>query len=76
MDLKQKLIDFGCGAEFVDIALGYSKFYDADKDIESFIEYVEEEYAKVEEAEALKEREKEIVDAAGVLQEFEDEKEF
>lgn len=76
MDLKQKLIDFGCGTEFVDIALGYAKFYDADKDIEVFIEYVEEEHAKVEAAEALKEREKEIVDAAGVLQEFEDEKEF
>lgn len=75
MDLKQKLVDFGCGIEFVDIALGYKEFYNADEDLEKFIEYVEEEHAKVEEAEALKEREKEIVDAAGLLLEFEDEKE-
>lgn len=75
MDLKQKLIDFGCGSEFVDIALGYKKFYNADQDIEIFIEYVETEHAKVEEAEALKEREKEIVNAEALLLEFEDEKE-
>lgn len=75
MDLKQKLVDFGCGSEFVDIALGYKEFYKPDDDIETFIEYVEVEHAKVEEAEALKEREKEIVDAAGLLLEFEDEKE-
>ena len=75
MDLKQKLVDFGCGNEFVEIALGYKEFYNTDEDIEIFIEYVETEHAKVEEAEALKEREKEIVDAAGLLLEFEDEKE-
>ncbi|ADR34063.1 hypothetical protein Sulku_1401 [Sulfuricurvum kujiense DSM 16994] len=75
MDLKQKLVDFGCGNEFVEIALGYKEFYNTDEDIEIFIEYVEVEHAKVEEAEALKEREKEIVDAAGLLLEFEDEKE-
>lgn len=75
MDLKQKLVDFGCGNEFVEIALGYKEFYNPDEDIEIFIEYVETEHAKVEEAEALKEREKEIVDAAGLLLEFEDEKE-
>lgn len=75
MDLKQKLVDFGCGAEFVDIALGYQQFYTPDKDIETFIEYVEEEHAKVEAAESKKEMEKEIVDASGLLLEFEDEKE-
>lgn len=75
MDLKQKLVDFGCGSEFVEIALGYQEFYSTDQDIETFIEYVEEEHAKVEEAEALKEREKEIINAAGLLEEFEDEKE-
>lgn len=75
MDLKQKLVNFGCGSEFVDIALGYKEFYNEDQDIENFIEYVESEHAKVEEAEYLKEREKEIVDAAGLLLEFEDEKE-
>ena len=50
MDLKQKLVDFGCGSEFVDIALEYKEFYNADEDIETFIEYVEVEHAKVEEA--------------------------
>ncbi len=75
MDLKQKLIDFGCGSEFVDIAMGYKEFYNADNDLELFIEYVEAEHAKVEEAEALKEREKEIVNAESLLLEFEDEQE-
>ncbi|OHD91184.1 hypothetical protein [Sulfuricurvum sp. RIFOXYD12_FULL_44_77] len=71
MDLKQKLTDYGCGVEFVDIALGYHQFYNPEHDIETFIEYVEEEHAKVEAAEA----QKEIVDASGLLLEFEDEKE-
>jgi hypothetical protein len=61
MDLKQQLIDFGCGMKFVEIALGYTQFYQPDQDIETFIEYVEEEHAKVEEAEALKELEKETI---------------
>lgn len=72
MELKQKLIDFGCGVEFIEIALSYQSNYDPDKDVETFIEYVETEYAKVEEAEALKAMDKEIVDASGILQEFED----
>jgi hypothetical protein len=72
MDLKEKLIDFGCGIEFVEIALGYADAYDSKKEIETFIEHVESEHAKVEEAEALKEMEKEIVDASGLLKEFED----
>lgn len=75
MNLKEKLLNFGCGNEFVDIALGYEAFYNETESIEIFIEYVEVEYAKVEETEALKEQEKEIVDAAGLLLEFEDEKE-
>jgi hypothetical protein len=75
MDLKQKLINYGCGIEFVEIALGYQKFYNSENELESFIEYVEEEHAKVEAAEALKEMDKEIVDASGLLLEFEDEKE-
>lgn len=75
MSLQQKLEDFGCGSAFVEIALGYLPFYNEAEDIEVFIEYVEVEHAKVEEAEALLEREKEIVDAAGLLLEFEDEKE-
>ncbi len=76
MDLKQQLIDFGCGLEFVDIALGYAQFYSPAQDIETFIEYVEEEHAKVEEAEELKRREEEIVkpsDLTEAFKEFENE---
>lgn len=76
MDLKQQLIDFGCGLEFVDIALGYAPFYKPEQDIEIFIEYVEEEHAKVEEAEELKRREEEVVkpsDLTEAFKEFEDE---
>lgn len=61
MDLKQQLAEYGCGSEFIDIALGYAQFYKPEHDIETFIEYVEEEYAKVEEAEYLKQIEAEIV---------------
>ena len=70
MDLKQQLIDFGCGIEFVDIALGYAPFYQPDQDIETFIEYVEEEHAKVEEAEALKELEKETIKPSDLTEAF------
>lgn len=76
MDLKQQLIDFGCGIEFVEIALGYAKFYQPDQEIETFIEYVEEEHAKVEEAEALKEMENESIkpsDLNEALKVFEEE---
>jgi hypothetical protein len=76
MDLKQQLIDFGCGAEFVEIALGYAQFYRPEHDIETFIEYVEEEHAKVEEAEEIKKMDKEIVDASGLFEEFESEDEL
>jgi uncharacterized protein YlbG (UPF0298 family) len=76
MDLKQKLTDYGCGVEFIDIALRYHQFYIPEHDLETFIEYVEEEHAKVEAAEAQKEMDKEIVDASGLLLEFEDEKEI
>ena len=56
MDLKQQLTDYGCGSEFIEIALGYAQFYQPDHDLEVFIEYVEAEYAKVEEVEDLKKR--------------------
>lgn len=71
MDLKQRLIDFGCSLEFVDIALNYESLYPSDQDIESFIEYVEEEYAKVEALEEAKAMDKEIVNASGLFEEFE-----
>ncbi|MDD2951234.1 MAG: hypothetical protein PHU29_10630, partial [Sulfuricurvum sp.] len=66
MDLKQKLIDFGCGPEFIDIALNYESLFPSDQDIESFIEYVETEYSKVEAMEEIKNRDKEIIDASGI----------
>ncbi|WP_345977933.1 hypothetical protein [Sulfurimonas sp. HSL3-7] len=75
MSLKQELIDFGCGPEFVEIALGYAKFYKPELDIEAFIEFVEEEYAKVE-AEELKKLEDEMVDASSLFGEFESEEEL
>lgn len=70
MDLKQQLIDFGCGIEFVDIAMGYAQFYQPKQEIELFIEYVEEEHAKVEEAEALKQMEKETIKPADLAEAF------
>lgn len=76
MDLKQRLIDFGCGAEFVEIALSYAQFYQQEQDIETFIEYVEETHAKVEEAEELRKMDKEIVkpsDLNAAFKVFEDE---
>lgn len=72
IDLKDKLADFGCSNQFIEIALGYSQFYKPDMDTEAFIEFVEEEHAKVEEAEALKEIEGQVMDASAVLAEFAD----
>ena len=79
MDLKQQLMDFGCGMEFVDIALEYAPFYQPDQDIESFIEYVEAEHAKVEEAEELKRMEEEVIkpsDLSEAFMEFEGEEDL
>lgn len=75
MSLKQQLIDFGCGPEFIEIALTYEKFYKKELDIEAFIEFVEEEYAKVE-AEEAKKLEDEAVDASQIFGEFESEEEL
>lgn len=76
MDLKQQLINFGCGIEFVEIALGYAQFYQPDQELETFIEYVEEEHAKVEEAEEITKMDQEIVDATELFEEFKDEEEI
>lgn len=78
MDLKQQLMDFGCGIEFVDIALGYAQFYQPQQDLETFIEYVEEAHAKVEKAEEIEKMDKEIInpsDLAEALKVFEGEEE-
>ena len=73
--LKDKLTDFGCSSKFVEIAVGYTQFYKPDMDTETFIEFVEEEHAKVEEAEAKAELEKQVLDASALLSEFVDEEE-
>lgn len=76
MDLKQQLVDYGCGTEFIDIAMGYAQFYQPQQDIETFIDYVEEAHAKVEEAQYAENMENEIVnpsDLSEAFQEFEDE---
>lgn len=75
INLKEKLADFGCSSEFVNIALGYEQFYKLDMDTETFVEFVEKEHAKVEEAEALKEIKGQTLDASAVLAEFADEEE-
>lgn len=76
MDLKQQLVNYGCGTEFIDIALGYAQFYQPEQDIETFIDYVEEAHAKVEEAQYAENMENEIVNPSDLneaFQEFEDE---
>lgn len=76
MDLKQQLTEFGCGAEFIEIALGYGQFYQPGEDIETFIEYVEEVHAKVDEAEEIKKMDQEVVDASALFEELESEEEL
>ena len=75
ISLKEKLANFGCSSDFIDIALGYEQFYKSDMDTEAFVEFVEEEHAKVEEAEAIKERAGQVLDASTVLAEFTDKEE-
>lgn len=76
MSLKEKLAEFGCSSEFVNIAMGYKQFYKPDMDTEIFIEHVEVEHAKVEEAEAMRERAGQVLDASSVLAEFVDDEEL
>lgn len=73
MDLEQRLMDFGCGAEFIEIALGYAQFYQPKQDLETFIEYVEEAYAKIEEAEEKEKIDKEILTTSGIFEVLEKE---
>ncbi len=76
MSLKQKLIDFGCGPEFVVIAMDFAKYYQPTLDIEAFIEFVEEEYARIEAEEEKAKLEEEAVDATALFSEFENEDDF
>ncbi len=76
MDLKQQLIDFGCGPEFVDIALGYAQFYQPDQEIETFIEYVEEAHAKVEEIQEPQTIDPQMFNESGLIEVMEGSEEF
>ena len=72
--LQERLKAFGCSDEFVKICMYYKEIYKEEIDIEEFIEYVEEAYAKVEDQkfdEALQE-----VDASTLFDEFESEDEL
>ncbi len=73
-DLEKRLKDFGCSDEFVKICMYYKDIYKEDIDIEEFIEYVEEEFAKVED-EKFKKAEQQV-DASGLFGEIEGEEEL
>ena len=72
--LEAKLKEFGCSDEFVKICMYYKETYRADIELEDFIEYVEEEFAKVED-EKFKKAEQEV-DASGLFGEIEGEEEL
>ncbi|MGB6018847.1 MAG: hypothetical protein WBF77_04555 [Sulfurimonadaceae bacterium] len=74
MTLEEKLKDFGCSDEFVKICMYYKDIYNPDIDIQEFIEYVEEEFAKVED-EQFKKAEQQV-DASGLFGEIEGEEEL
>ena len=74
MNMEQKLKAFGCSDEFIKICGYYKSIYRDDIDIEEFIEFVEEEYAKVEE-EQFKKAELQV-DASELFGEFESEEEL
>jgi len=73
MDLKQQLINFGCSAEFVDIALGYEDFYNPEQDIEAFIEHAEEKYAKIEATKEMPNMDREVINVSGIFELLEEE---
>lgn len=73
-DLEKRLKDFGASDEFVKICMYYKGIYKEEIDIEEFIEYVEEEYAKVED-EQFKKAEQQV-DASELFGEIEGEEEL
>ena len=73
-ELKQKLKDFGCSDEFVQICMYYKDIYKPEIDIEEFVEYVEEEFAKVEDKQFKKAEQQ--VDASALFGEIEGEEEL
>ncbi len=74
--ITKKLKDFGVSDQFVEIALYYKSIYRDEIDIEEFIEFVEEEYAKVEAEQFQKLEEKQTIAADNLFSEFEDEEEL
>ena len=73
-ELEQKLKDFGCSDDFIKICMYYKEIYKSEIDIEEYIEYVEEEFAKVED-EKFKKAEQEV-DASALFGEIEGEEEL
>ncbi len=72
--LETRLKDFGVSDEFIKICMYYKEIYKDEIDIEEFIEFVEEEYAKVED-EKFKEAEQQV-DASGLFGEISGEEEL
>ena len=73
-DLEKRLKEFGVSAEFVKICMYYKEIYKEEIDLEEFIEYVEEEYSKVED-EQFKKAEQQV-DASELFGEVEDEEQL
>lgn len=73
-ELQERLKAFGCSDEFVKICMYYKEIYRPEIDIEEFVEYVEEAYAKIEDEKFEKELQK--VDASQLFSEIEGEEEL
>jgi len=73
-ELTQKLKAFGVSDEFVIICMYYKETYRPDIELEEFIEYVEEEFAKVED-ERFKKAEQQV-DASELFGEISTEEEL
>ena len=73
-NLEKRLKDYGVSDEFVKICMYYKEIYKEEIDLEEFIEYVEEEYSKVED-EQFKKAEQQV-DASGLFGEIEGEEEL
>ena len=73
-DLEKRLKDFGVSDGFIKICMYYKETYKEEINIEEFVEYVEEEYAKVED-EQFKKAEQQV-DASELFGEIEGEEEL
>jgi len=73
-NLTNKLKEFGASDEFIKICMYYKAIYKEEIDLEEFIEYVEDEYSKVED-EQFKKAEQQV-DASELFGEIEGEEEL